>query len=553
MNLSPRLMRALIIAVCLGVPLAISYGRTLLNVSAVPADPVLTESAEGTGTAAQPVDASLGREVAVARHLVDGEEFELSPAEMVEHGKLLFMANWTTQEGAGRPLSKGTGKPLSDPNDPLVFPRNFNRVSGPDSNSCYGCHNAPFGVPGGGGDFVTNVFVLGQRFDFATFDASDTLATKGTLDEQGEATTLQNIANLRATVGMFGSGYVEMLARQISADLQAIRDEMAPGEARALRSKGIDYGLLVRAADGSWDTSRAEGLSSTSLKTTGADDPPDLIVRPFHQASAVVSLREFSNNAFNHHHGIQSAERFGEGADPDGDGFVNEMTRADVTAVSLFQAAMAVPGRVIPNHPEIERAVLNGETLFESIGCGDCHMAQLPLDNEGWIFSEPNPYNPEGNLRPGDAPAFELDLSSTELPLPRLQPQDGVVYVPVFSDFKLHDITGGRDDDNHEYLDMHAAPNTEDFTAGNFRFITRRLWGVANEPPYFHHGLYTTLRDATLAHDGEALGARQAFESLSEYDRNSIIEFLKTLQILPPGTPHLVVDEHGNAKTWPPQ
>ena len=38
----------------------------------------------------------------------------------------------------------------------------------------------------------------------------------------------------------------------------------------------------------------------------------------------------------------------GVDTDLDGDGFTNEMTRADVTAVSLWQAALAVPGRVIP-------------------------------------------------------------------------------------------------------------------------------------------------------------------------------------------------------------
>jgi hypothetical protein len=50
---------------------------------------------------------------------------------------------------------------------------------------------------------------------------------------------------------------------------------------------------------------------------------------PFHQAGAVVSLRQFTNNAFNQHHGIQSEERFGLGVDEDGDGFANELTRAD--------------------------------------------------------------------------------------------------------------------------------------------------------------------------------------------------------------------------------
>src|SRR6185436_7097576 len=92
---------------------------------------------------------------------------------LLEHGKLLFNANWTDQEGGGRPLAKGTGRPLSDPSRSLVGSRGFNRISAPDANSCTGCHNFPHGIAGGGGDFVTNVFVLGQRFDFATFDPQD--------------------------------------------------------------------------------------------------------------------------------------------------------------------------------------------------------------------------------------------------------------------------------------------------------------------------------------------------------------------------------------------
>ena len=31
-----------------------------------------------------------------------------------------------------------------------------------------------------------------------------------------------------------------------------------------------------------------------------------------------------------------------------------------------------------------------------------------------------------------------------------------------------------------------------------------------------------------------------------------MIEFLKTLQVLPPGTKALVVDEHYQPKAWPP-
>jgi len=119
----------------------------------------------------------IGQEVAILRHLQNGEEFTVSLHELVEHGQKLFTAVWTDQEGGGRPLTKGTGTPVVDPGNPLTFPRNFNRVSAPDANSCAGCHNVP--VPGGGGDIVANVFVLGHRFDFATFDGLDFLATHG--------------------------------------------------------------------------------------------------------------------------------------------------------------------------------------------------------------------------------------------------------------------------------------------------------------------------------------------------------------------------------------
>jgi cytochrome c peroxidase len=495
----------------------------------------------------------IGGEVSVPTHLADGEEFEVPLADLIRHGETLFGASWTGQEGGGRPLTKGTGAPLSDPGDPLVFPRAFNRISAPDANSCAGCHNAPFGIVGGGGDFVTGVFVLGQRFDFATFDSNDETPTRGALDEGGLFPVLQTIANGRATPGMFGSGYIEMLARQMTADLQAIRDATPPGESRPLVAKGISFGTVARNADGSWEVAGVEGLPATSLRTRGPADPPSLVVRPFHQAGAVVSLREFTNNAFNHHHGIQSAERFGLGADPDGDGFVNELTRADVTAATIFQATLPVPGRVIPNDREIEDAVLAGEELFGRIGCARCHVPSLPLDREGWVFTEPNPYNPAGNLRVADAPLLSADLNSRRLPRPRLSAEDGVVHVPAYTDLKLHDITSGAGDPNAEPLDMTQPPGSPDFFAGNSRFITRKLWGAANEPPYFHHGQFTTLREAVLAHAGEALEARLSFESLNDYGRDAVIEFLKTLRVLPPGTKHRIVDENGRRKAWPPR
>jgi hypothetical protein len=355
---------------------------------------------------------------------------------------------------------------------------------------------------------------------------------------------------LRASTGMFGAGYLEMVARQMTEELQRIRDSIRLGETKELVAKGIHFGKLTQTRAGLWDTSKVEGLPRLSLLTTGSHNPPTLAIRPWHQASNIVSLREFTNTAFNHHHGIQSTERFGLDTDLDGDGFKNELTRADVTAVTVYQAVLQVPGRVIPRDPEIERAVLLGERAFAQVGCTTCHIPRLPLERQGWIYSEPNPFNLPGNLRSGEIRDFKVDLSNEALPLPRLRPDtSGTVWVEAYTDFKLHDIC---EPGEAEPLDMNQSQWSKKFREGNRRFLTKRLWGAANEPPFFHHGLFTTLRQSVLAHSGEAKQSRLAFQALTAYEQDAVIEFLKTLQVLPPGTKDRIVDENYRARAWPP-
>ena len=150
---------------------------------------------------------------------------------------------------------------------------------------------------------------------------------------------------------------------------------------------------------------------------------------------------------------------------------------------------------------------------------------------------------------------LEVDVTNVALPQPRLKPsQDDptVIYVPAYTDFKLHDITDPADSLAQEALDMNQTAGSPKFTAGNRKFLTRRLWGVANEPPYFHDGRFSTMRQAVLAHAGEALEQRLAFERLPRYEQDALIEFLKSLQVLPPQTRDLVVDERYQPKVWPP-
>jgi Di-haem oxidoreductase, putative peroxidase len=344
------------------------------------------------------------------------------------------------------------------------------------------------------------------------------------------------------------------------------------GEVVAL--DGVSFGTLIHNVDGSWNVAHVQGLAAPSLSSTGTT-PPSLIIRPMHQSGNVISIRQFSNNAFNHHHGMQSEERFGLNTDPDGDGVTNELTVADLTAVSVYQATLAVPGRVIPNDSALERANLKGEAVFNKIGCATCHSTlSLSSNNNpglpgqpGWIYFEPNPYNPavgpnSPNLQVGatnypvSAPALTVDLTSDALPLPRLRAHAGAVVVPAYTDLKLHDISATSDpasDPECEPLDQNQPAGSSLFFAGNCKFITRKLWGFYNQGGAFmHHGKFTTAREAVEAHNGEALSQRLAFDALSPELQNDLIEFLKSLRVLPREAKSLIVDEHGNPKKWPP-
>jgi hypothetical protein len=434
--------------------------------------------------------------------------------QIMEAGEKLFAAKFNTYDGQSRPGTTGGGAPREFGSAPR-----FIRTSAPDANSCAGCHNDPF--PGAAGDIVANVFVLAQTLDPVTESVSS------------------DFSNNRNTLGMHGAGAIEMLAREMTADLLDIQDKAIADAANfnstislPLVSKGVSFGTISATPDGTVDTSGVEGVDG------------DLIIKPFHQKGAVISLREFSNNAYNHHHGMQSVERFGENRtgtnDFDGDGVVDELTVGDITAATLWQAALGNPGQVIPNNFDVAKAIILGERRFTAIGCGDCHIPALILNDP--VFSEPNPYNPAGNLRPEDVNhTYDFDLTTTGLgPFLERRPDNRAV-VRAFTDLKRHNLCD--DDYNHfcnEQVVQGGIPTEQ--------FLTRKLWDVGNTAPYGHVGDLTTITEAIYYHGGDARAQRDAFFSLNDGEKAEIVEFLKSLQILPEGTTSLVVDEYGASK-----
>lgn len=135
-----------------------------------------------------------------------------------------------------------------------------------------------------------------------------------------------------------------------------------------------------------------------------------------------------------------------------------------------------------------------------------------------------------------------LDLSLQGIgPRPERQP-DGRVLVRAFTDLKRHEL---NDADLRHFANelvpqgtlagvLQSAAFAEVPKARpRSQFLTRRLWDAGNTEPYGHRGDLTTLTEVIYFHGGEARGARDAYLALPQADQAAVIEFLKTLQILP--------------------
>jgi len=174
--------------------------------------------------------------------------------EVSDHGEALFVARFNRCDGSGRPETTGGGAKravptLSEEGETISDGQIEKlRTSAPDSDACAGCHAQP--EAGGAGDFVANVFVLAQALDPVTLSVSPSRS------------------NSRNTLGMHGSGAIEMLTREMTVELQAAAAPLGDG-IHTISAKGVDFtiqksGGVVVATDGGVDA--------------------DLVVKPFHQA-----------------------------------------------------------------------------------------------------------------------------------------------------------------------------------------------------------------------------------------------------------------------------
>ena len=440
---------------------------------------------------------SLGEGPMIKNHFDQNKINDYDLEEIIEHGEFLFKVSFNELDGLGRPETSGTTKTRPR----RESPQNFNRISGPDANACVACHNLP--RIGGGGDNSNNVFGLASDIDFATLE--------GSVGSEDDSSSVLDITNERNTIGVFGSGLVELLSREITSDLLNIVEKskkLSADENKIIKadleSKGINYGYIEVHPNGFVDRSNVDGIDS------------DLVLRPFIQKGVIGTLRDFSNISMNHHHGMQSEELAGLNSDLDRDGIVNELTEGDITAVTIFQATLDFPDNIFSENEEIKSAQLKGKEIFNNIGCASCHMPTLPL--KSLMFVEPGPLNTEISTTIVESKkTLVVNLEDYVSKLDK--DEDGNYLIPIWSDLKRHDM--GSKLDNERPLQKGVPTNY---------WLTKKLWGFYSEPPFLHHGRANLLNDVIEMHQGDAKISSDAYFELDSSEQQYLIEFLKSFK-----------------------
>jgi hypothetical protein len=501
---------------------------------AVEAQPIVTVGGDFTLllNTATPVKegCDLPRMLALAGTPGSGPSARLTAA--FECGDALFSDAFNELDGIGARVGQGrrfTRFPRADLNGPGEWNQHTPaRITGPNAQACSDCHGAPGDGPGG-------------------------IHTHAVRDPNHTGDIRQFIE--RQTPHLFGLAAEQLLAQEMTTDLQAQARTAGVGATVAFTSKGIAFGTGVVSS-----VSPA-GVTVTGLSTIN----PDLVVRPFQWKGSVAFVRDFVRGAGHNEIGMQAVELVGQNVDGDGDGVVNELTVGDMSAFASYMATQARPvtlielntlGLLQPALTTAETASINaGATVFNNVGCNACHTPQLTLQNP--VSTEPSQHPafrdgdtfPEGTLSPvaaGVDPANPIaanlitDIIDNRIRFPAPRAGDflgglenartaagaptGQAVVRAFTDMRRH------------FMGANLAEQIADDGVDPGVWMTRSIWGVASTPPYLHDGRATKLMSAIFEHDrtsdsppSEARPVIQRVRALTLTQQRDLMSFLGNL------------------------
>jgi CxxC motif-containing protein (DUF1111 family) len=177
-----------------------------------------------------------------------------------------------------------------------------------------------------------------------------------------------------------------------------------------------------------------------------------------------------------------SVAAFDTVSDPEDAGTTAHPFGPDVEAFTRFMRSTKAPPRGLTSSDN------NGEVVFDSIGCVNCHTDSITTAPEGTTFN-------------GGTFTVTGPLASKT--------------IHPYGDFMLHDIKTG------DGIPQQSA------TGALIR--TAPLWGLRTRTRLMHDGQSLTIRDAILRHDGQAAASVTAFKGLSAADNTALMSFLNSL------------------------
>jgi CxxC motif-containing protein (DUF1111 family) len=351
----------------------------------------------------------------------------------------------------------------SDLSDFLEGLEEFESVDTPETGlgpvfnnvSCVACHSVP--APGGGSALLETRFgrLVNGHFDPLASEGGSLLqlfAIDPSIKEKLPRDA--NIVAQRRTTPLFGLGLIE-----------AIPDMTILQAAKMSKPDGI--------------TGRASIVQDVASGQTR--------VGRFGWKDQQATLLAFAGDAYLNEMGITS-RLFPQENAPDGNAdllaefdlvadpedHVDPATgKSDIDRFADFMRLLAPP----PPIP-LTRSASNGKSIFNQIGCANCHTPVL--------FTGPNRI---------------AALNSKP--------------VPLYSDLLLHNMGTLGD-------------GIGQGTASPREMRTAPLWGLRIMTSYLHDGSAATIPQAIIAHDGEAAAARLRFVRLSPAQRQNLVDFVNS-------------------------
>lgn len=338
-----------------------------------------------------------------------------------------------------------------------------------NQGSCASCHNNPVGGPGS--QMVTRFGYTDGKGNF------DPLAALGGSLLQAQAINVAcqevvpaaaNTTAFRVTPSALGMGLVEAIPdAQIS-----IRETNPPAPGISGRVNWVTPLETptgpVRAGRFGWKAQVATTLTFSADASQNELGFSNRLV-PFDNApnGNLALLAQWDN--------VPDPE---DGPDGQGQHFIDRITD--------FQRYLSAP-------PQTPRSGMTGETIFNAVGCANCHAASYTTSND---------------------PALELALRNK--------------VIKPYSDFLVHDMGTAAD-----FIEQTPITGQE--------LRTPSLWGVRNRDPLWHDGrvIGGTLQSRILGPTGiifqhsafgsEAAPSAAAFNALSPADKQKVVDFLDSL------------------------